>query len=215
MLRADTLPASRLADVIAQVDRAAFQRAEQRLAMELFRCGLSFDAPVTDAHFYEDVRPCGPDFIFNAATLFGYSEPAIYSLLSGRIKSLCADRLDVSFGYIGESLSDDARWRTYRQCRCRWRRMQIILEVCGDGAWNIIGLLEKLGIKALGDLQSSGLDAGCGREHPEFSNRSPGGEGVVRGVTRYFLYIVTDDKGPRPPPLCPLIPVARPSARVQ
>ena len=127
MLRADTLPASRLADVIAQVDRAAFQRAEQRLAMELFRCGLSFDAPVTDAHFYEDVRPCGPDFIFNAATLFGYSEPAIYSLLSGRIKSLCADRLDVSFGYIGESLSDDARWRTYRQCRCRWRRMQIIL----------------------------------------------------------------------------------------
>jgi len=53
----------------------------------------------------------------------------------------------------------------------------------------------RLGIEALAELQAEGAGAGAGVHHPQFGNRSAGGEGAVLDAEYYVLYVVTEDAG--------------------
>lgn len=64
----------------------------------------------------------------------------------------------------------------------------------GVGASNIIGLLEEYGIEVLRGMQEDETN-GCGKHNRQLSNRTRGGEGVVRGARHYVLYFVTEDDG--------------------
>lgn len=68
--------------------------------------------------------------------------------------------------------------------------MQELFIIEGVGAADLIPLLEQLGITGLQELQEEDSER-FGEYHPQISNRSGGGEGVVRGARRYVLYLVT------------------------
>ena len=161
---------------------------------ELRRFGLML-ATSDDQPTYEDIAHAPTEHIYSPAQIEDLTIHELHELLGARIRELGARRNNTRHAYVGISLWSPTRWRTYRQSRTRWRKMQEILVVRGVGAGAVIGMLERDGIQMLHQLQQQG-DALVGAYHSDLSNRTSGGEGVREDARYYVLYLVTEDDGP-------------------
>ena len=194
--------AAELAEALKGLPVEAVLNVEKDILNEIHRLGMVARQDVfgkmTDAQYYVK-NPLMPpaEFVFTPHALYTMGWQELRELISTRMFSCVRKRRGVRYSYVGLSTWAPDRWGTYKGARSMWRCMQVLLVIDGVGASELIGFLESVGIRVLWDeLGDVDGEPTCfGRRHPDFTNKSGGGESVMSGARYFVLYIVTADDG--------------------